>query len=103
VVAGFLQVPGNASYAVRTRRHKLIVQPLPEGKEWSFLFDLGVDPHETTNLVPGHMLLAARLRGIPATLGLMPASGSASAPPSTAPPHIDPDVERELRSLGYVP
>jgi arylsulfatase A-like enzyme len=100
VVAGFLQIPGGLRYAVRTPHRKLI-NPTAPGGGWPVLFDLDKDPHETTNVMAQEPLVAWNLHLVPAALGLFPertAEAAAPAPPA----RVDRDVERELRSLGYV-
>jgi arylsulfatase A-like enzyme len=97
VVAGFLQQEAAGDWAVRTSAAKLVRfgdSPVP------ILYDLVADPRETTNVVLSRPLEAVRLDATPSALGL-----SVAPPPplpAGAAPDAEADIERELRTLGYV-
>jgi len=95
-IAGFLQI-ADESYAVRTHHYKLIYWP---GVRWPILFDLTTDPRETMNVVLQQSAVVSNLIAIPPLLGLVPPGATNAHPPT--PPHVGADIERELRSLGYV-
>ncbi|MEW6320252.1 MAG: sulfatase-like hydrolase/transferase [Acidobacteriota bacterium] len=79
--------------ALRAGRFKLIEAPRPE------LFDLEVDPRETTNLFAERRALGERLQ---AALRGMEAGFAADGAPPSAAADVDPEVRERLAALGYV-
>ncbi len=98
---GVMHRPGNR--AIRSGTHKLILQP-EEGPDGSrdALFDLLADPGETRDLLAGDSL-GPEVEAIRAAL--LRAAGEAVRPferPSKESTAIDTELERRLRSLGYI-
>ncbi len=78
----------------RTARFKLVEYPRLEGGYRRVLYDLAADPGETRDVSASHPREAAALaRALRAWVG----KGSPSRPRAE-----DPELERKLRSLGYV-
>jgi arylsulfatase A-like enzyme/Tfp pilus assembly protein PilF len=75
-------------------REKYIRLPIPE------LYELGSDPRETSNLLPGQASRAAALDALlsQTTAGARPGSNTAPAPPQSE----SAETRRRLASLGYL-
>jgi len=101
-VSGFVKVPGDFSWAVRTLRYKLVVNP---AHTFASLFDLTADPGESRNALFEQGRPAFFLRHVPAKLGLVvgaelqEALSQASAGAGAG---LEQDLGRELQSLGYL-
>ena len=79
------------NFSLRGERYKYIYQG---GRE--FLYDLPADPGETENVIGRRPVLAALLR----LRGMLAVAAEAEGPDSRI--QLDPEMERELRDLGYL-
>ena len=82
---------------MRSDRYKLIMIPMKSGGPFWEFYDLQADPGETTNALGRHPEEEAALRK--ALLDLMAADPGRD---DREEPPLPPDLEENLRSLGYV-